>query len=101
MNANRTGHWAFIFLVTCAGAAHASEPAVAVKTDGLPPHVAARVAAKAEEGITALRQYVWISRSVNQLDLRSLLREEEPEQVAQGEPREEAPATVAALNEQR
>ena len=72
-----------------------------MKTDGLPLHVAARVAAKAEEGITALRQYVWISRGVNQLDLRSLLREDEPDRIAQRNPQDEEPATVAALNEQR
>lgn len=100
MIANRTGHVLFVLLAGAAASAHA-EPAVAVKTDGLPPHVAAHVAAKAEEGITALRQYVWISRGINQLDLRSLLREQEPEQVAQQEPRDEEPATVAALNEER
>jgi len=67
----------------------------------LPPHVAARVAAKAEEGITALRQYVWISRGINQLDLRSIVRTEEPAQVAQRKPRDDEATTVAALDEQR
>jgi hypothetical protein len=100
MIANRTGHIVFVLLAGAAASAQA-EPAVAVKTDGLPPHVAAHVAAKAQEGITALRQYVWISRGINQIDLRSLLREAQPEQVAQVRPREEEPATVAALNEQR
>lgn len=100
MIANRTGHVLFVLLAAAAASAQA-EPAVAVKTDGLPPHVAARVAAKAQEGITALRQYVWITRGINQLDLRSLVRAEESAQVAGRKPREEEPATVAALNEQR
>lgn len=100
MIANRTGHIVFVLLAAAAASAQA-EPAVAVKTDGLPPHVAARVAAKAEEGITALRQYVWITRGINQLDLRTLVREEEPQQVAARNPQEEEPATLAALNDQR
>jgi hypothetical protein len=102
MNANRTGHLAFLVLVSCAGAAWAQEqePAVAVKTDGLPPHVARHVEEKAAQGITALRQYVWISRGVNQLDLHSLLKAEEPEHVARAGAAD-APETVAALNELR
>ena len=94
---------ALLFLVSCAGAAWAQqgdEPPVAVKTDGLDPHIARRVEEKAAQGITALRQYVWISRSVNQLDLRSLLKEEQPEQVARADDVDES-LTVAALNEQR
>lgn len=100
MIANRIGHIALLLLAGAAGFARA-EPPVSVKTDGLPPHVAARVTAKAEEGITALRQYVWISRGVNQLDLRSILRADEPDRIAQRTPRDDEPATVAALNEQR
>jgi len=100
MIANRTGHVLFVLLAGAAASAQA-EPAVAVKTDGLPPHVAARVAAKAEEGITALRQYVWISRGINQLDLRSIVRTQEPAQVAQRKPRGDESTTVAALDEQR
>lgn len=102
MIANRTQHLMFLFLLAIAGASRAqsAEPPVAVKTDGLPLHVAARVEQKAAQGITELRRYVWISRAVNQLDLRSLIREQEPEQVARAED-DEPPATVAALNEQR
>jgi hypothetical protein len=97
---NRTVQAAFLFLLSCTSAAWAqqgSEPPVAVRTEGLPLHVAARVSEKAQQGITELRRYVWISRGVNQLDLRSLLREEEPAQVAS---REEPPQKVAALDEQ-
>jgi len=96
----RTGSAAFLFLLSCTGAAWAqqgAEPAVDVRTEHLPPHVAARVTEKAAQGITALRQYVWISRGVNQLDLHSLLREAEPERVAS----RDEPPTVTALNEQR
>ena len=97
---NRTASAAVLFLASMAGAAWAQqgqESPVAVRTNGLPTHVAARVEQKAAQGITALRQYVWISRTVNQLDLRSLLREEAPEQVAE----RDEPPTVAALNELR
>ena len=100
MIANRIGHIAFVVLAGAAASVQA-EPAVAVKTEGLPPHVAARVAAKAEQGITALRQYVWISRGINQIDLRSLVRETEPEEVAQLQPRPGERSTLAALNEPR
>ena len=100
MIANRTGHIVFVLLAGAAASAQA-EPSVAVKTDRLPPHVAARVEAKAEEGITALRQYVWISRGINQIDLRSILRTEEPDRVAARKPRDDEPATVAALDEPR
>lgn len=54
--------------------AQESEPPVAVRTEGLPLHVAAKVKQKAAQGITALRQYVWISRGVNQLDVHSIVR---------------------------
>lgn len=96
----RTASAAFLILASLTGAAWAqqgTDSPVAVRTQGLPSHVAARVEEKAAQGITALRQYVWISRAVNQLDLRSLLREEAPPQVAQ----RDEPPTVAALNELR
>jgi hypothetical protein len=99
MIANRTAYAALLLLVTSAGAAWAQqasdEPAVAVKTDGLPLHVAAKVREKAAQGITPLRQYVWISRSVNQLDLRSLIRQEKDDQVASRDPDGEPPTVTA------
>jgi hypothetical protein len=94
---------ALLFVVSCAGAAWAQqgdEPPVTVKTDGLPPHVARHVEQKAAQGITELRRYVWITRSVNQLDLRSLVKEEEPGQVARAGDESDS-LTVAALDEQR
>jgi hypothetical protein len=100
MIAIRTKHVVFLLLAGAAAAAQA-EPSVAVKTDGLPPHVARHVEAKAEQGITALRQYVWITRGINQIDLRSILRSDEPEQVAARDALDDEPATVAALNEER
>jgi hypothetical protein len=96
----RTASAAFLFLLSCTGAAWAQqgdESPVPVRTEGLPHHVAERVTEKAAQGITALRQYVWISRSVNQLDLRSLLKVEEPARVAELD----EPPTVTALNELR
>jgi hypothetical protein len=97
---NRNGRAAFLFLITCTGAAWAQqavEPPVAVRTDGLPPHVAARVTEKARQGITELRRYVWISRGVNQLDLRSLQRVERSAQLAASD----RPPTLVALDAQR
>jgi hypothetical protein len=64
-------------LLTAPAFAQESQASVTVKTDGMPLHVAARVKQKAAQGITALRQYVWISRGVNQLDLRSIVREKQ------------------------
>ena len=65
-----------MMLISFAGAVQAREPeaAVAVKTDGLPPHVAAKVEAKAAEGMTALRRYVWITRGMHGIDLREVVR---------------------------
>jgi hypothetical protein len=64
------------FLVSFAGAAFAQhEPPVAVKTGGMPTHVAAKVKEKAAEGTTALRRYVNSTRMVNQLDFRSIIQE--------------------------
>lgn len=106
MIALRKSQAALLILVSCAGAAWAQqgdEPPVAVKTDGLPPHVARHVEQKAAQGITALRQYVWISRSVNQLDLRSLLKGDESrdDQQLAASDGPEAPATVASLDASR
>jgi len=97
---NRTARAAVLFLLTSAGAAWAQqsgEPPVAVRTDGLPLHVAAKVNEKAAQGMTELRRYVWISSGVNQLDLRSLQRVEQPAQVAEND----RPPTLAALDAPR
>lgn len=77
MNANFAKQIVAMILVAFAGTplAREPEPAVAVKTQGLPPHVAAKVKEKAAQGSTALRQYVTNTRMVNELDFRSLLRE--------------------------
>ena len=54
-------------------AAQETEPPVAVKTDGMALHVAAKVKEKAAHGITALRQYAYITRAMHQIDLRSIV----------------------------
>ena len=76
MNAKLNSFILAMVLVSFAGLsrAQAVEAAVAVKTDGLPGHVAAKVEAKAAQGMTALRRYVWITRGMHALDLRELLR---------------------------
>lgn len=67
---------AAMFLFSLAGAAYAQqpEPAVAVKTEGMPPHVAAKVKEKAAQGTSALRRYVSDTRMVNGLHLASIVR---------------------------
>jgi len=77
MNANLSKQIVVTMLVAFAGEVYAAAPeaAVAVKTDGLAPHVAARVQEKAAQGMTALRRYVWITRGMHALDLRSILAE--------------------------
>jgi hypothetical protein len=75
MNANLSKQIVATMLIAFAGESYAApqEAAVSVKTDGLPAHVAARVQAKAAEGMSALRRYVWITRGMHALDLRSIL----------------------------
>jgi len=75
MKANRISSLVCAIGISFAGAALAqeTEPPVAVNTDGMPLHVAARVKQKAAQGITALRRYVWITRAINELDLRSIV----------------------------
>ncbi len=68
---------ALISAALFAGAALAqeNEPPVAVNTDGMAPHVAEKVKEKAAEGATALRRYIYITRSQHQLDMRTIVRE--------------------------
>ena len=63
-------------LLTGTALAQENEPPVAVKTEGMALHVAAKVKEKAAEGATALRRYVWITRSQHNLDMRSIVRAE-------------------------
>ncbi|HUL95705.1 MAG TPA: hypothetical protein VLT89_06825 [Usitatibacter sp.] len=78
MRLHRIHYAACITLAIAVNAAHAqeAEPPVAVKTEGMALHVAAKVKAKAAQGITALRRYVHITRGMHQIDLRSIVREE-------------------------
>jgi hypothetical protein len=64
-----------MFLISFAGvsAAAGGERPVAVNTDGLPGFVAAKVKAKAAEGASELRRYVWITRSQHNLSMRTLV----------------------------
>ena len=70
------GTLAFAVAVSFAGAALAqeTEPPVAVNTDGMPHFLAEKVKRKAAEGMTALRRYVYITRAIHALDLRTIVR---------------------------
>lgn len=96
MNTKLTKQLVAMFLVSLAGTTHAdqTEPAVAVKTEGMPPHVAEKVREKAAQGSTALRRYVDSTRMINALDFRSILREEASPGMARNE-RVEKPVQVA------
>lgn len=76
MNATFSKQIAAMFLLSLAGTAYAQQPEspVAVKTDGMPPHVAAKVTEKAAQGTTALRRYVSNTRVVNGLHFASIVR---------------------------
>ena len=76
MNAKLSKMLVLALLVSFAGVAKAQQEApVAVKTDGLPMNVAAKVKEKAAEGTSALRRYVNNTRMVNQLDFRSIIQD--------------------------
>lgn len=103
MTTNFTKHLIAMFLVSFAGAAMAqqdAEPPVAVKTEGLPLHVAAKVKEKAAEGVTSLRRYVTSTRMVNGLDIRSIVREEASPTMALNA-KAEQPVQVAAKDQRR
>jgi hypothetical protein len=78
MNANFIKKIVVVAFVSFAGTSIASEsePAVAVKTDGMSSHLAATIQGKAAEGFAALRQYVIRTRMIHALDLRSLIRDD-------------------------
>jgi hypothetical protein len=75
MKTNRTCIvFAMAALFTGAAIAQENEPPVAVNTDGMALHVAAKVKEKAAQGATALRRYVYITRSQHNLDMRTITR---------------------------
>ena len=74
MNASIHKRSILAILLFVSGAAYASEPAIAVNTDGLPPYLAAKVVMKAQEGMNELRRFVWRTRMIYGLELRTLLR---------------------------
>jgi hypothetical protein len=47
--------------------------AMYLRTDGLPPYLAARLEEKAKEGLRALNQYVQRTRMIHQLTLSQIL----------------------------
>jgi len=73
-----------MILISYAGVSFGAgeEQALAVKTDGLPLHVAVKVKDKASEGVTSLRRYVYITRSMHNLDMRSLVRDKPGTEIA-------------------
>jgi hypothetical protein len=61
-------------LLSISGASYASDSPVAVNTEGLSPGLAAKVEAKAQQGHAELRRFIWRTRMIYALDMRSLLR---------------------------
>ena len=75
MNTNliRTIVAASLFAFSASAAAQQTEPPVAVKTDGLPEHLRARIEAKAQEGPTALIRYVNSTRHLHNLRVEEIV----------------------------
>ena len=65
---------ALAVLLSISGAAYAVDPAIAVNTEGMSPALAAKVEMKARQGANELRRFVWRTRMVYALDLRSIVR---------------------------
>ena len=61
-------------LLSVSGVTYAQEQAVSVNTEGMPPYLAAKVQAKAQEGPTELRRFVWRTRMIYALDLVKIVR---------------------------
>ena len=65
---------ALAVFLSISGVSYAADPAVAVNTEGMSPALAAKVEAKARQGTGELRRFVWRTRMVYALDLRSIVR---------------------------
>ena len=74
MNASIRKQFALFALLSISGASFAAESAIAVNTDGMPAFLAAKVEAKAQQGANELRRFVWRTRMVYGLDLKSIVR---------------------------
>lgn len=61
-------------LLSVSGVTHAQEQAVSVNTEGMPAYLAAKVQAKAQEGPSELRRFVWRTRMIYALDLVKIVR---------------------------
>ena len=79
MNTNliRTLIAASFFAAAAPVLAQEAEKPVAVKTDGLPGHVRARIEAKAQEGPTALIRYINSTRHIHNLRVEMVVVPEE------------------------
>jgi len=67
---------ASLLVVSASAVAQQAEPPVAVKTDGLPDHVRARIEAKAQEGPTALIRYINSTRHLHNLRVEEIVLSE-------------------------
>jgi hypothetical protein len=61
-------------LLSVSGVTYAQEQAVSVNTEGMPAYLAAKVQAKAQEGPSELRRFVWRTRMIYALDLVKIVR---------------------------
>lgn len=61
-------------LLSVSGVTYAQEQAVSVNTEGMPSYLAAKVQAKAQEGPSELRRFVWRTRMIYALDLVKIVR---------------------------
>lgn len=75
MNARIRKSAVLVALLCASGVSNAAEAPVAVNTEGMAPFIAAKVEAKAQQGWTELRRFVWRTRMIYGLDLRSIVRD--------------------------
>lgn len=66
------------FSLSFAGSARAAESTpVALDKDAVPPLIAKAVEAEAAKGVDALRQYVYRTRMIHALNLKTLVRDDQ------------------------
>lgn len=80
-----------------AGSAYANEQPVRVRTDGLPTHMKQQVQAAAQQGPTALRQYLQRTRMIGyNLRIEEVVADADLAGVARATPNAKSPEKVAA-----
>jgi hypothetical protein len=81
-NLTRTILAAALFAIAPIASAQDAERPVAVKTDGLPDHLRARIEEKAQQGPTALIRYVNSTRHIHNLRVEMIVKPDDGAPIA-------------------